>query len=124
MLEAKKTTYVDLTEQLKILLIFSIAVLNSKRELNKDYLVNVHLVRGTKYRMIKRWLLITTELIEVSLHQDSNIEINDSNVDKNQIVKFTCWMKKTDVITVVMYESSIKLEKNHTWHPLYGYQFK
>ena len=46
-LEAKKATYVDLTNQYKILFIFSIVALNIIRVLNKNYLVNVRVMRGT-----------------------------------------------------------------------------
>ena len=45
--KVKKATYVDLTEQEKILFIFSIAALNIIQILNKNYLVNICVMRGT-----------------------------------------------------------------------------
>ena len=64
-----------------------------------------------KCKILQKWIRIKIDLIEVSPHQDSNIDINDSTAYKYRVTEFTKWMKEGNVITIYMQKKYITLEE-------------
>ena len=56
----KKATYVDLTEQYKILFIFSIAILNGKRVPNNNYLASVQVMCALQLNLLDE-IIVTND---------------------------------------------------------------